>query len=1225
MKPDLDIGQFVGRELEVELLLDRFDAAKQGHGSIVLVAGDAGIGKTWTVGEFTRLATEHGGRAYLGSCWESCWEGEGGEPYSPWLEVLRAYCASVDVRSIVGRLGEAAQHLARLIPEISAHLSPQSLRSAEAKEATEYHLYEAVSVLLSQAARREPLLIVLEDLHWADSASLNLLQYLIRSTRASRLLILGTYRDSGLLPRHPLRHIASELRRTRVGETLVLEGLSAEETLRLVAATSGGELGVSGVELAQRLYEETEGNPFFIREVLRHLVETHRIRRDGTRWVVTATRDELPIPDEVQDIIRRRLDLLGNHCREVLRLAAVLGRSFNIRTLEQTSELDRNALLALLEEAEASRVIIPTPGTADSFHFAHALIRSTLYASLPKVTRLSLHHDVARALETFYESETDLHLAELAHHFCRAASTAIEDDEWIEKACDYATRAGDRAMDVYAYDDASRLYRMAISTAELKVPKDDERICELSLSLGIALWRLGNRSESEESLVRAADLALEHNLLVPLSRAVAHLTSAWEECTKFNAHFERLSAAVEAWQRDGTEHPLRVRVMGRFALAMYWRNDPRASSMITDAMAMATRINDDARAARAYGLNAMHFVTWGPDSVSARLAAARELLEIGEHTRDLMRILQARRYLLLDEIELGEVEELELETSLSLFVQQCKDLGHKVLIWLSLSFETFWAMMRGELGSSEAYAKQAYSSGQAVLNDAAPQWLTVQLFLLRVEQDRLPELLDQFSIDHLRRLTEVDNPTSKVWRVIMANISLKTGEVIESREGYEYFAVDHFSLVPRDAHWLFAMAMLTEVNVALHDTRRAEILYELLIPYENQNILFGTAAACLGSVSRYLGMLAVELSKWDEAERHFSNSMARNTAIGARLWVAHTEYELASMLMLRDRPGDRDDAKRILDSAVAHARQLGLTRLNERALMLDATEDTLSMLAPLNEIALSRYRVVGSYYRYSASVREELNEIYQRVSHAVLNRSRTQENYLLWAPPGSGKSFLIQEIQRSLGSAVRYVELNLAKCSETDFRFQLDGLDEDAPALCFIDECDARPTESWPYEALLSQMEARERRGATFVFVLAGSGGMDIHGLEDLLRDRHRGSDVLSRIPHGNRYGIGRIDSRDRIILALSQIDRAGKGKEAGRNISGVEKLALYFIAVHLRDSSARELSDVATRAVRRTSAEESRLRYDNLFDAGDETRYSFRDQHKSEVGNLADTFVVIE
>jgi hypothetical protein len=281
------------------------------------------------------------------------------------------------------------------------------------------------------------------------------------------------------------------------------------------------------------------------------------------------------------------------------------------------------------------------------------------------------------------------------------------------------------------------------------------------------------------------------------------------------------------------------------------------------------------------------------------------------------------------------------------------------------------------------------------------------------------------------------------------------------------------------------------------------------------------------------------------------------------------------------------------------------------------------LIAGLEEVALSKYRVVGKYTRYDEAVRNTLKDARARIAAGCLQLSRKRENHLIWAAPGCGKTYFAQQIASSLPSTTRYQELNLAKCSEEEFCTGLSALDcKDGPCLCLIDECDAKPQEPWPYEMLLPYLDASVEQGLPLVFVLAGSGGANLGEIKKRIAARPKGPDLLSRIPASNQYEIMPLSIGDRILVVLSQFREVGK--EFNREINSVEKLGLYYVALTPHLANARQLREFAARAIERVPPNDDRVKYDHLFSAGDPENKAFWLQAQPSASGLVNSFAML-
>ncbi|HKX18799.1 MAG TPA: tetratricopeptide repeat protein [bacterium] len=287
-----------------------------------------------------------------------------------------------------------------------------------------------------------------------------------------------------------------------------------------------------------------------------------------------------------------------------------------------------------------------------------------------------------------------------------------------------------------------------------------------------------------------------------------------------------------------------------------------------------------------------------------------------------------------------------------------------------------------------------------------------------------------------------------------------------------------------------------------------------------------------------------------------------------------------------------------------------------------APQDAQAFIAVLDVVDLARYRIVGTYTRYDETVRNALQDARQKILAGFEPPGRKRENHLIWAAPGTGKTYFVQQVAASLTDRMRYHEVNLAKCTEPEFRAALGQLDEGQACLCLIDECDAKPQEPWPYEVLLPYLDAAVERGARFVFVLAGSSGTSLEDIKQRIAARPKGTDLLSRIPTGHEHVIGPMSLGDRLLIVLSQLRQAGQ--ETGRDVRAIEKLGLYYVALNPRLANARQLREFAVRAVERVPKTDDRVKYDHLFVPGDPENKTFWAQASPVAERLVNAFVVL-
>ncbi|MBN2075553.1 MAG: protein kinase [Dehalococcoidales bacterium] len=480
---------FVGREQELKQLKTAFDGAMSGQGSLVMVVGEPGIGKTSVCEQLKTYVTLKGGKTLIGYCYE---EGSLSLPYLAFVEAMHSYILDREVEDLKKELGSGATDVAKIVSEVreKLHVKP---RESQNPEEDRYRLMQAVSSFLANAAAVKPMLVILEDLHDADKGTLEMLSYVSRNLVNTRLLIVGTYRDVEVDRTHPLSAALAELRRVSTFGRVLLRGLSAEEVGRMLTGITGEEIPFG---LAQAVHNQTEGNPLFVQEVVRYLTEEKLLVRAGGKLVTSdATTIQMSIPEGLRDVIGKRLSNLSEECNKLLSIAAVIGREFRLDVLQKVADIPEDDLLTAIEEAKNVAIIEErsTVGAAVTYRFAHAFFQTILYEENIAPRRIRLHQQVAKALEEVYANRLQEHASELAEHFSYSTEPAD-----LTKAVSYGEMAAQRATDVYEFGEAVRLLQQAIKVQEVLDPDDKGKRCDLLLVLAEALRRAGEPQHALE-------------------------------------------------------------------------------------------------------------------------------------------------------------------------------------------------------------------------------------------------------------------------------------------------------------------------------------------------------------------------------------------------------------------------------------------------------------------------------------------------------------------------------------------------------------------------------------------------------------------------------------------------------------------------------------------------------------------------------------------------------
>jgi tetratricopeptide (TPR) repeat protein len=759
-------------------------------------------------------------------------------------------------------------------------------------------LFDPMTAFRRSAAAARPLVLVLDDLHAADEPSLLLLRFVARELGDSRLLIVGAYRDIDPTLADPLTTTLAELAREPVTRTLALAGLGEADVARFIELAAPG---APAADLGPAVHAETDGNPLFVSETVRLLAAERRLDGPATA--------PLAIPQSVREVIGRRLRHLSDDCNRLLTLASVLGREFDLDALAAVSGLERDGILELLDEGIEARVVSEVPGVFGRMRFAHALIRDTAYHRLTRSRRVQLHRQAGEALEVLYSSDLDAHLAELAHHFFEAAAAGDG-----EKAVDYARRAGARAVAMLAYEEAVRLYEMAIKALGPDAAATTRLRCELLLSLADAQGRAGDGPGAKSTFLHAADLARSARLPEMLARAAAGYGGRflWTHALTDERLVPLLEDGLSALGE--TDSMLRVQLLSRLAAAL--RHGPsreHRERISEEAIQIARRIGDPATLA--YALAAAEAALHAPHNAYRRLAEGDEIVSLVARTGDRERLFDAHEQSFWAAWELGDPDRRAVE--FASMTRVAEELTQPAQLWALAVAQATLALSQGRFAEAPELIERAAAMGESVLAWGAVATRKMQLFMLRREQGRLGGF-DREVRNHAHTF-----PSPLVHRAILAHVYARLERTKEAEALLHELTRRDLSDWHVDEEWLFSICLLAETCAILGDTRPAAPLYELLLPYGSLNAV-AVPELALGSTSQPLGILATLLGRFDDAERHFEEALLMNERMGARPWIAHTQEDHARMLLRRNAQGDRGRARKLLSRAQATYNELGM-------------------------------------------------------------------------------------------------------------------------------------------------------------------------------------------------------------------------------------------------------------------------------------------------------------
>ena len=896
---------FFGRAVELDRLETSFKLAAAESRRVVLISGEAGIGKTALCMQLANLAYSGGATVLYGRCEEDI-----GIVYQPFVEALRHLVEHAPATLLAGHVERHGGELTRLVPELTQRARHCPAPQTTEPETEQHLLFRAVAGLLAAASRDEPVVIVLDDLHWADKPSLLLLRHLISSTERLRVLVVGTYRDDDVSAKLHLHDALSTLYREPGVERIELHGIADVDLVDLMEAAAGHELDSEGVTLAHALHEETDGNPFYAVEMLRHLAESGRIYEEDGRWRVTHNASVLDLPQSVHEVVGWRVARLGDDVSQALGVAAVIGQDFDLDLLASALGDNEDRVLSLLEQAVEASLVNEIPTSPGRFSFAHALIGHTLYDGLGITRRTRLHRKVAEALEALCGDDTDARLPELAAHWCAARLPPGD-----ERALSYAWRAGDQALDRLAPDEAVRWYTTARAVLEVQ-PEVDQRVCcRLLIALGEAERRAGH-PQFRATLLDAARRARTLDQTDLLVEAVlANNRGTYSGSGQIDQ--ERIDwleiALAHIDDRDSRERSLLLALLALETIhASDWQ---RRLQLSDDALEMARRLGDDATIAEV--LRGRYEAIRVPHTLQERLANTAEHLELAQRLDDPLQIAFAGLYRERACLEIGWMDDVKAAIDGTRLCVEAS--GNPYVQWALAADSCPLALLEGRVEEAEQAAFAAFEIAQAAKEPDALAVLASHLIEIRWHQGRLDELEPM-----LANAVE-ENPRIPGFRAVLAMVECELDRLDVAREVLARDRANDFADFRLDPFWLVAVCYLAEAYAHLRDPHAAAIIYDLLEPWHEQIGVSGAAVS--GGVARHLGLMATVLARYDDAERHFAEASGLHDRIGGAPYLARTYLEWARMLGER---GDDDDYQRaieLIEDATRIASEHSLTNI----------------------------------------------------------------------------------------------------------------------------------------------------------------------------------------------------------------------------------------------------------------------------------------------------------
>jgi class 3 adenylate cyclase/tetratricopeptide (TPR) repeat protein len=894
---------FVGREAERAVMERSRSQALAGTRQVVLVSGEPGIGKS-RLSSFSAHGAHGEGFALL---WGSCSE-ELAVPYEPWISVCSQLVEHAAPELLARHVQRHGGELARLARDLRRRLPDAPEPESSDPETERFLLFSAVAGALVELAASVPVCLVLDDVHWADSESVALLKHVVTAAESCALQVIVAFRDTDLGKDHPLGAALADLRRIDGVERISLQGLGTLEVSEVMAAVAGHELDEDALVLADEIASETDGNPFFVGEVLRSLVESGRLLYDaGTeRWSVDRSAP-LGLPESIRDVIVRRVERLGDETHEALTLAAVIGRTFEVELLVRLMDTTESELLDRLEVAVAASLVDESTERVGRFFFVHALINQTLYENLGSTRRASMHRRVAVVLEELYAQDPGERVAELALHWRLAASDR-------SRAAHYSARAGRHALASLAPAEAARLFADAL---ELLDPVEDAERCQALIGLGEAQQLTGDPAY-RTTLLHAARIAsslgdadLAADAALANTRGFMSLIGDLDD--------ERVDAIERALELDDRSDPgRRAQLLALQSQELLYEHDrTRRQAVAMEAISLARDLGDPRARARVLQ-HAFHGL-WSPDMLAVRAELANDLLAGAEAAEDRAFEFWANLHLLHVGYETGDFERARAVRDRQL--ELAAALSQPTLSWVAQVGVAAWAVLEGDLVTGERLAREALELANLAGQPDGLQVFGEHRALVRMYQGRGDEQLIELS-RHAAGL----HPRMAVWSASTAQYEAHFGGQEAARAILQEAVASNLEGIGWDTLRLVALAFYTEAVSRLQAVDAAALVHDLMAPWQDQFVWSG--ALGYGHVRLWLGVAAATLERYAEADDHFAFACRFHDDNGMRLWSARSHLGWAETLAAR---GERARAVEHASRALELARNFGYGLIETRA------------------------------------------------------------------------------------------------------------------------------------------------------------------------------------------------------------------------------------------------------------------------------------------------------
>lgn len=886
-----EIG-LVGRAGVLRQLHDELDKAVAGDLRVALLAGEGGVGKT-------RIAAElAGAREDVTVLYGRC-DPDEVRPFRVWSGLLRSALGQgreLDPAEVVGADGPT---LARLLPELVTRMDLPAPGPTTDLESERRALFGAVVRMIGRLTAIRPMLIILDDLQWADRSTLRLLASLAGDDPLRGVLAVGIYRDTEIPADGFLPETLADLQRRRPTVRIEVDALQPDDVRTLIEARVDGDL-------AARIHDQTGGNPFFIEQLVRHLEETGEA-------------DPSLVPGEIREVIRQRVARLSEGGPGLLARAAVIGRDFDLEILMRTTNLGEDDAIHRLDEAVAAGLLDESSSLPGRYSFVHELLRSTLENELSLTRRTTIHRDVGKALEqrdrSLPEGRRDRDLASLAWHFSLAGPGEVD------RAIQYSARAAEQAESRLAYDEAVDFYAMAIERCREDEPVDCGLLATLLLGRAEAEWRLGMMQPAGDTFFEAASAARESGLPELVARAAIGTSwGSWESFdTDRSEHIALLDEALGLL--DPGDSPLRARVMAHLAHVIYFGGgtDGRAIDLVEESMAMAGRLDDPAVELEV--LTATQFFMLQQHDRQLRLASSNRCVEIAERSSDPEDLAEALAWRSVTWINAGRGAEAAADqarhAALNRTLPQIT-VARQAMRAVNCFIEGRWA--EGEQVTLDWLERDITQSARIAMEDAL-------LYMLRAPQGRLGDY-----VALLEERAAIASPWDiwPAWDFALMLAHWQAGNRDHVRETLADVSLPAIEPELKDLLYLVFCGIATMLATEMDDREMAEPLARMMRPFTGEWVIFGPPGSTFGPVDLLLGEVELIQGRHREAATAFENAIVTCEDMRALPFLARAQLGLAEALRHLGDPDGKDRTLTLHEAGKGTALDLGMKPLLNR-------------------------------------------------------------------------------------------------------------------------------------------------------------------------------------------------------------------------------------------------------------------------------------------------------